>query len=273
VTRSSAVIVEFHSGANLQAALSSFREDGVSDIVVVNNGGDDLSTRCDLSGVTLANTGHNLGYGRGVNRGVALTQRTEFLCVSNPDVVVHPGAMAALEGYLDEHAEVGIVGPTIVTQEGFPYPSVRVFPSALVAAMHAVCAPWWPGNPWTRRYRSPRADGGVDWVSGAMFLMRRDLFEALGGFDERYFMFAEDMDLCWRAQRHGSRVAWCAEATITHVEGASRAAAPREMTRAHHRSAMRFEWTTSSGWRRLGVPVALALLWLRMRVALVRRRA
>ena len=61
----------------------------------------------------------------------------------------------------------------------------------------------WPGNPATRAYRSARADGTVDWVSGAFFLVRRDVFEAVGGFDERYFMFAEDMALCWQVREHG----------------------------------------------------------------------
>jgi N-acetylglucosaminyl-diphospho-decaprenol L-rhamnosyltransferase len=191
--------------------------------------------------------------------------------VSNPDVVVHEGAVLALVAYLDEHQNVAIVGPQIIRPDGSVYPSQRVFPNFWLAGLHALLAPLWPGNPFTRRYRSPRKDGSIDWVSGAFFLARRDLFEEVGGFDERYFMFAEDMALCWQMRAHGYDVAATPDALITHIEGVSRARVPREMLIAHHRGAMRFEWQTSSGWRRVLAPLATLVLGLRLCVVLVIR--
>ena len=194
-----------------------------------------------------------------------------YLLVSNPDVVVHEGAVAALVEYLDQHPNVAIVGPQIVRPDGSVYPSQRVFPNFWLAGLHALLAPLWPGNPFTRRYRSPRKDGSVDWVSGAFFLARRDRFEEVGGFDERYFMFVEDMALCWQMRERGYDIAATPDALVTHIEGVSRSRVSREMLIAHHRSAMRFEWQTASGWRRVLAPIATLVLGLRLCVVLVIR--
>jgi N-acetylglucosaminyl-diphospho-decaprenol L-rhamnosyltransferase len=267
-----AVIVDFHAGQALDDCVDSLHANGVTDIVVVENG-EEGSTLPSLSGqhVVLVVPKLNLGYGRGVNRGVAAAPGRRYLLVSNPDVVVHDGAVAALVAFLDEHPNVAIVGPQIVRPDGSVYPSQRVFPNFWLAGLHALLAPLWPSNPFTRRYRSPRKDGSVDWVSGAFFLARRDLFEEVGGFDERYFMFAEDMALCWQMRAHGHDVAAAPAALVTHIEGVSRARASREMLIAHHRSAMRFEWQTSNGWRRVLAPVATLVLGLRLCVVLVIR--
>jgi N-acetylglucosaminyl-diphospho-decaprenol L-rhamnosyltransferase len=267
-----AVIVDFHAGQALDDCVDSLHANGVTDIVVVENG-DEGSTLPALSGqhVVLVVPKLNLGYGRGVNRGVAAAPARRYLLVSNPDVVVHEGAVAALVAFLDDHPNVAIVGPQIVRPDGSVYPSQRVFPNFWLAGLHALLAPLWPSNPFTRRYRSPRKDGSVDWVSGAFFLARRDRFEEVGGFDERYFMFAEDMALCWQMRAHGHDVAATPDALVTHIEGVSRARASREMLIAHHRSAMRFEWQTASGWRRLLAPIATLVLGVRLCVVLVIR--
>jgi len=267
-----AVIVDFHAGPALDDCVDSLHANGVTDIVVVENG-EEGSTLPSLSGqhVVLVVPKLNLGYGRGVNRGVAAAPGRRYLLVSNPDVVVHEGAVAALVAFLDAHPNVAVVGPQIVRPDGSVYPSQRVFPNFWLAGLHALLAPLWPGNPFTLRYRSPRRDGSVDWVSGAFFLARRDCFEEVGGFDERYFMFAEDMALCWQMRAHGHDVAATPDALVTHIEGVSRARASRAMLIAHHRSAMRFEWQTASGWRRVLAPIATLVLGLRLCVVLVIR--
>jgi N-acetylglucosaminyl-diphospho-decaprenol L-rhamnosyltransferase len=267
-----AVIVDFHAGPALDDCVDSLHANGVTDIVVVENG-EEGSTLPSLSGqhVVLVVPKLNLGYGRGVNRGVAAAPGRRYLLVSNPDVVVHQGAVAALVAFLDAHPNVAVVGPQIVRPDGSVYPSQRVFPNFWLAGLHALLAPLWPGNPFTLRYRSPRRDGSVDWVSGAFFLARRDCFEEVGGFDERYFMFAEDMALCWQMRAHGHDVAATPDALVTHIEGVSRARASRAMLIAHHRSAMRFEWQTASGWRRVLAPIATLVLGLRLCVVLVIR--
>ncbi|OYV23798.1 MAG: hypothetical protein B7W95_00860 [Acidimicrobiales bacterium 20-64-4] len=248
--------------------MASLRDEGVEDIVVVEND-PAVTPGAARLGVRVVEPGLNVGYGRGVNRGAALVAAT-YLIVSNPDVVVHSGAIAELCRVLDEDSTTGIVGPLIRRSDGTVYPSQRVFPSVWLAGAHALLAPVWPTNPATRRYRSPRPDGTVDWVSGAFFIVRREAFEQVGGFDERYFMFAEDMALCWSLREAGWRVRAVDSAEVTHVEGVSRASVGRRMVVAHHVSAFRFEAQTSRGWRRAFLPVAALVLSLRLVAVLAR---
>ena len=132
----------------------------------------------------------------------------------------------------------------------------------------------WPANPFSRRYRrddaDPAAAAAVDWVSGAFFVARRDAWEQLGGFDESYFMYAEDMDLCWRAGRAGWGVAYVPDAVVTHLQGVSTARHPYRMALEHHRSALRFAARTETGRRRILVPAAAAVLAARLVVAWIR---
>ncbi|MFZ1062053.1 MAG: glycosyltransferase family 2 protein [Acidimicrobiales bacterium] len=269
-SRVSAVVVDYHAGEALAACIDSLHANGVTDVVVVENGeeGSAPSALAERD-VVLVVPRMNLGYGRGVNRGVAASARLEYLLVSNPDVVVHEHAVERMTAYLDAHPEVGLVGPRILRTDGTVYPSQRVFPDFWLAGLHALLSPVWPTNPATTRYRSAKADGSVEWVSGACFVVRRDVFELVGGFDERYFMFAEDMALCWQVREAGLSVAAVDEATVTHVEGLSRRRESRAMLIAHHRSAMRFEWQTAKGFRKLLAPVATLVLGLRLCVVLV----
>jgi N-acetylglucosaminyl-diphospho-decaprenol L-rhamnosyltransferase len=267
-----AVVVDYHADQFLIECVDSLFDNDVSQVVVVENGevGSVPAALLDHD-VVLVSPGVNLGYGRGVNRGVAAARATPFVLVSNPDVVVHDGAVKSLVDYLDHHRDVALVGPRILRPDGTVYPSMRVFPNPVLAGFHAILAPLWPNNPATRRYRATRPDGSVDWVSGACFLVRRSAFEEVGGFDERYFMFAEDMALCWALRERGYLVAATSDAVVTHVEGVSRARVSREMLIAHHKSALRFEFQTARGWRRLLVPLASVVLSLRLALVLVAR--
>lgn len=268
-TRVAAIVVDYHAGEALAACIDSLYDNGVTNIVVVENGSEGSTTpSLGHHQVTLVEPHMNLGYGRGVNRGAASTGPVEYLLVSNPDVIVHHGAVDAMVSHLDHFPDVAIVGPQVRRPDASVYPSQRVFPNFWLAGLHALLEPLWPANPATRRYRAPRADGGVDWVSGACFLIRRSVFEQVGGFDERYFMFAEDMALCWQIREHGYTVGTVPDAVVTHIEGLSRQRASRAMLIAHHRSAMRFEWQTATGLRRLLAPVATLVLGLRLIVVL-----
>jgi N-acetylglucosaminyl-diphospho-decaprenol L-rhamnosyltransferase len=269
----SAVVVDYHAFDVLQGCLDSLRNNGVRDIVVVENGDTGSTPRDMLGDATLVEPGANLGYGRGVNRGAAATSPSPYLLVCNPDVVLHDRAVARLLEVLESAPTAGVAGPRILRPDGSVYPSHRVFPSVLLAGVHALLAPVWPSNPATRRYRSRHTDGTVDWVSGACFLIRREVFERIGGFDERYFMFAEDMALCWEVGRAGFAVLAVDDAVVTHVEGVSRGRASRSMVVAHHRSALRFEVQSAQGWRVLLLPLAGAVLGLRLLLALLTRRS
>jgi N-acetylglucosaminyl-diphospho-decaprenol L-rhamnosyltransferase len=268
VSSVTAVIVDYFSGEHLDACVSSLRAAGVEDIVVVDNSACGASHH--IEGVTLVDPQFNLGYGRAVNRGVAASrERHPYLLITNPDVVVDATAVGEMLAVATQNT-AALVGPQIRRPDGSIYPAWRIFPGPAISLGHALVGVLWKSNPWTRAYRSPGRSGRVDWVSGACFLVSRADFERVGGFDERYFMFAEDMDLCWRLARAGGRIDTAPRAGVMHVEGVSREHAVRPMISAHHRSAIRFAATTSRGWRRVTLPVAVAVLSLRWIIALAR---
>ncbi|MDE3085550.1 MAG: glycosyltransferase family 2 protein [Acidobacteriota bacterium] len=268
-----AVVVNHDAGEALAACVGSLRREGVDEVVVVDNASTDGSADRLLvadPGVLLVRAVDNLGDGSGVNRGLREGDRALVL-VCNPDVVVHPGALGALVDALLEDDRTAVVGPCILETDGSRYPSARRFPSWLDAAGHALFGIVRPDNPFTGRYRMTDLDTArpsvVDWVSGACFLVRRSVLEELGGFDERYFMYLEDTDLCWRVGKAGYRVRYVPGATVSHLRGHSTARRPYRMLVAHHRSALRFAATTTTGWRRVGLPVVALVLGLRLVVA------
>ncbi len=281
-----AVIVDHDAGPLLTECVRSLLEDGASPVIVVDNGAsgsaqralDPLLAEPGAADVVVVHPWMNIGFGSGVNRGLAvlggMTPPTEWVLVSNPDLHVHPGALDALRGVLEARPAWAMVGPRIFTDQGEVYPSVRRFPSFLDAAGHALLALFVPENRFTRRY-NPGAPEGEDvveagWISGSCFMARRDALEQLGGFDESYFMYAEDMDLCWRAHQAGWGVGFAGAASVTHVQGVSTARHPYQMLVAHHRSALRFTMRTTSGWRRAALPLAAAVLGVRLALATVR---
>jgi N-acetylglucosaminyl-diphospho-decaprenol L-rhamnosyltransferase len=268
-----AVVVDYDAGAVLAACVASLHDDGVDRVVVVENGGPDgARTALEAAGLQapVVATGRNLGYGAGANRGVAACGASDYVLVCNPDLVVFPGAVASLSAALDAEPSWALVGPRITDADGSVYPSARRFPSMTDAAGHALLALFKPDNRFSRRYRDAGGDrrSGADWVSGACFLARRRAFEELGGFDEGYFMFLEDTDLCWRAHRAGWGVGFEPAAVVAHTEGVSRSRHPYRMLMAHHRSALRFANRTTEGWRRAALPLAAVVLGVRFVIAL-----
>ncbi len=247
-----AVVVNYKTAALTVGCVASLRADGVDEVVVVDNGsGDDCAERMAAAdpAATFVPLAHNLGYGPAANTGVRRTS-APVVVVANPDLVVRPGTVPALAATLASDAHLALVGPRIDRPDGTRYPSARAFPSLVDALGHGFAGLVSTDNPWSRRYlrTGEEAAGTSDWVSGAFFAARREAWDDVGGFDEGYFMFMEDVDLCWRLRRKGWAVAYEPAGVVTHLEGASRATAPYRMILAHHRSLLRYGWRTGT-WR------------------------
>jgi N-acetylglucosaminyl-diphospho-decaprenol L-rhamnosyltransferase len=271
----SAVIVNYRSADHTLGCVASLRACGVDDLIVVDNAsGDGCGARlaaADPSVVFLAME-RNRGYGAAANAGVAASAAALVL-VCNPDLVLDPGAVAALAGAFAADPGVAAVGPRIERPDGTRYPSARSFPSIVDAVGHGFIGLVTTSNRFSRRYLRTDADeaGTVDWVSGACLAVRRSAFDAVGGFDEAFFMFMEDVDLCWRLTRAGWRVAYEPAARVTHVEGVSRESAPYRMIVAHHLSLLRYGSRTATGWRRLWLPAVALGLFVRTALLCARR--
>jgi N-acetylglucosaminyl-diphospho-decaprenol L-rhamnosyltransferase len=260
--RTAAVVVNYESGPALARCVADLDACGVRELVVVDNGSDDGSlaaARATIRELEVILPGENLGYGAAANRGVAASS-SEFVLVCNPDLEVPPGAIESLAAALDDDPDCALVGPLIRTPEGDRYPSARRFPSMVDAAGHSLLGIFVPDNRFTRNYQRTELEvpAGeplvVDWVSGACFLVRRTAFELVGGFDESYFMYLEDVDLCWRLGRAGWRVAYATSAEVTHLQGRSTDRHPYRMILEHHRSLLRFASRSSTGWRKALLP-------------------
>ena len=205
----SVVIVNWNGGEDLALCVEHLRSGvggWVDEIVVVDNdSSDDSLERLGApEGVTVIQAGRNLGFAAGANLGAERCRSAKVLFL-NPDARIMPGAIDLAAGFLDEHREVGIVGAFLVDGHGAWQPSAGRFGVLGHLLLDTAVA-----------RRPPRGTRLVDWVHGAFMLMPRALFEQLGGFDEGFFMYGEDMDLCERARAAGFRTAIVAEARVVH---------------------------------------------------------
>lgn len=274
-----AVIVSYNVADLVLECIASLRSDGIEQVVVVDNASADGSVeavRRHEPGVEVLALTRNLGYGAGANRGVAATT-APYVAVMNPDVVVEPGSTKALVDALEADAGLAVVGPRVESPGGDLYPSARTFPDLADAAGHAFFHFVWPANPFSRRYRMLDWDhagaADVDWVAGNHFLVRRSAWDEVGGFDEGFFMYMEDVDLCWRLRRAGWRTGYEPAARVTHAIGRSTDQTPYRMIAAHHRSLLRYAAKTTSPKRRLLLPVIAVALALRSVLACIQRAA
>lgn len=278
-----AVIVSYRSAEHLLPCLTGLHAPGtpIDDVVVVDNASrDDTPEIAARAGARVVRNGSNIGFGRAANQGVAETTGT-WVLVLNPDTVVTPEALGRLLETAEKDPTVACVGPKLCDSTGTPYPTGRRFPSLVAGALHALLSNVWPTNPATRYYHladAPRtAPTVVDWVSGACMLLRREAFLAVGGFDPRYFMYVEDMDLCLRLARAGWRIVLDPGAEIEHAVAGSSRSTPYRKIWAHHASMIRFYRVRFEGDPRAALfPAAagflLARAGLSLAVTWVRRR-
>lgn len=240
--------VSYNSSSQLDAFLSSLDDElraGIAVVIADNASADIGSTEAiaKTHGARVLPLTENLGYGGAINRAVAsLPAAVDAVLICNPDVLVGEDALDALRARLDAEPTIGAVGPRILNEDGTLYPSARRIPSLRTGIGHALFVRVWPTNPWTKAYRSENQVSARDvgWLSGACLLVRRSVFDRLGGFDEGYFMYFEDVDLGYRIGRAGFRNRYEPTASVVHVGGLSTQAESRRMVRVHHASAYRF---------------------------------
>ena len=197
------------------------------DVIVVDNDSRDgtvSAVRDTYPAITIIANQDNRGFAKAVNQAGAVSRGRHMLLL-NSDTLVRDQALATMVRYLDEHPDVGAVSCKQWTGEGhlnqtcFPFPSIRdhLFYSAL---FHRV-APSMQAAAASAQAVDCTISQDVDWANGACLMVRRSLFEQLGGLDESFFMYFEDADLCRRLSHEGYRVRHLAEAAIVHLIGRS----------------------------------------------------
>jgi GT2 family glycosyltransferase len=247
----SAILVNYNAGDELRRALQSIADEMHGqpwEAVVVDNGSVDGSRAIVDEFAPFASTianAENLGFARGVNQGLAATTAPRVL-IMNPDCRLVAGAVAALCAEVERHERCAIAGPRILNPDGSVQGSARGDPNMLTGLFGrtGLLGRWMPWSGISRRnvvseaaIRSGHASMIVDWLSGACMLARRDALVKVNGFDERYFLYWEDADLCRRLRSAGYHVRYVPRATAIHRVGHSSKTARATAIRAFHASA------------------------------------
>ena len=219
------------------------------------------------------NGGFAYGNNRAIERARELDPAFAAIVCLNPDATVRPSALASLLGHLNEHPTAGIVGASIEDEHGVRQRSAHAFPSPLRelegAAQLGILSHLFA------RSLSFEVNGDTaqtcDWVSGACFVVRREVFDSIGHFDEGYFLYFEEVDFCLRAKRAGWLCWTVPEAQIMHLEGASTGIRAKQRRRPEYWFASRRRYFTKAFG--VGGLVAADVLWSLGRASLLLRRA
>ncbi len=236
------VIVSYRTKAHLRRCLSSLRgkspQTSYQVMVVDNASGDGTASlvKREFPQVLLREERENIGFARGCNRVLQLPP-PRYILFLNPDALVERGAVDLMVSLLEEREEVGIVGGGLWGYDGRLQPTYRRFPTYgnLFFTKKNII-----GSLLGRRPKPRERAREVDSVAGAFMLIRGELFHRLQGFDERFFMYVEDVDLCYRAQGMGMKIFYLPQARARHFWGASTRFCRKRMVIEHHRSLYRF---------------------------------
>jgi len=279
----SAIVVNYNAGAELRRALRSVADElGPADweAVVIDNASVDGSG--DIVGefgprVRLLRNERNVGFARGVNQGLAATS-APLVLVMNPDCRLMEGAFASLRRELEHSESCAMTGPRILDPDGSEQGNARGDPDMFTGLFGrtTLLRRALPGLPVSRRNvisaaaaRKGKTSVKVDWLSGACILARRAALHAVQGFDERYFLYWEDADLCRRLRSRGFEVRYVPGATAVHRVGQSSRSARAAAIQAFHESAYLYYAThvAAHSWPRrlLARTLLSARCWLRLR--------
>lgn len=225
----SVIIVNYNTREMTLKCLESIRADieGIeSEVILVDNASSDGSVeaiREQCPWVNVIASPKNLGFGAGNNLGLKIAQGDYFLLI-NTDALPHPGATRTLIEYLKNHPKTAVVGPKLLNADGSTQQSCFRFPSPTRAWMENL----WISSVFRRisfvdDYRGWAHDQerAVDFVIGACILVRKSVYNKIGGFDERFFMYAEESDWMFRMHQAGWTISFTPTAVVTHLGGAS----------------------------------------------------
>lgn len=214
----------------------------------------------------------NRGFSRGNNQGWRVANG-RYVLFLNPDTLVEPGALDVMIEWMDAHPGVGATGPRMTYADGELQNSSRAFPTIGAGLFrNSFLGRLWPNNPWSRAYLMQNVDRtkehSADWLSGSALMVRReavaDIDQGNGPWDETYFMYCEDMDMCYRFMEKGWDRVYIPSATIQHHIGKSSDWAQGAMIRRHHHSMLKFYVKHyAKGTGLLMMPIAFAGIGLR----------
>ena len=228
MTSISVVIVNHNTCDLVRSCLHSIQADQPDEVIIVDNASTDGSVEmiyADFRWVRLIRNERNMGYGAAANRAVAQCQTPYFLLL-NADTILRPGVLKKFSDYLDQHPHAAMVGPRLLDPDGTLQSSCFPFPTPLDIFLDVSHVSHLMRFIPILRDRYMRSwnhlhSRQVPWVVGAALAIRREAFQACGGFDETFFMYYEEVDLCYRLWQRGWQIHYLPSAEIVHIGGAA----------------------------------------------------
>ena len=216
-----AVVVSHGNAAEVEALLPALLPQ-VDELVIVANVPGSVGTV--PGGVRVLENDRPRGFGANVNAGVRVTT-SELVCSVNPDAVPREGAVPALRDFLAVHARAGVAGPRMLYPDGRVQPSRRRFPTVggtllRRTPLRRLVDPYKVQRRHYHLGEEPTEPAEADWMLGGFLMLRRATLDELGGFDEGFFLYGEDIDLCYRAARAGWERWYVPEAVVVHAHQA-----------------------------------------------------
>ncbi len=270
------VVINYNAGESVIDCLHAIAAESPAEIVVIDNAstdGSDERIARERPDVRLVRNATNTGFAAAANQGVRETRAPSVLLL-NPDAIVRPGTLHALEDTLAAHPRAGAVGALVLNPNGTVQPTKRAFPTLGQSLLHGLLGVVWPNNPGTRAYTLADAsfdrERTVDWVAGTAVALRRTAFEGVAGFDEAFFFFVEDVDLCRRLWDAGWEVWFEPRAVVEHAWGTSWTQRPLKFLWIHQRSLFRYATKHRRGAWVLAYPFIAAGLVLRFVLLAIR---
>jgi len=253
----SIIIVNYNTGPVTRACIESILKQKLPfkfEIIVVDNDSSDESVvylRSDFPEITVIANERNMGLAAGNNTGIARAQGAYYL-ILNPDVIVLPGALENLVAYMEEHEQVGMAGGQLLSPNGTIQASCyRFYTPLTIVYRRTPLGKTMRGKSEVARFLMKDFDHktvrDVDWLMGACLMLRANAVNDVGGMDERYFMYFEDIDWCRRFWEAGWRITYLPSAQLSHYHQRSSGGGilgilTNRIAREHVVSAIKYFW-------------------------------
>lgn len=276
------VVVNWNAKDDLRMCLTSLYAEALTQascaVWVVDNASTDGSPQMvhdEFPQAALIENSSNLGFSKANNQAIARSE-SRYVFLLNSDAFIHAGTLEGLIAFADAHPEAGVVGPKVFNPDGSLQLSCRRFPSLGAGFFrNTYLGRLFPRNKYAQNYLMTDFDHAqtraVDWVSGCAMLLRREMTDRIGGLDEHFYMYCEDVDICRRAWQSGSSVYYLPDACVTHAIGRSSDKDADRMIWEFHRAWFTYDkkWHPKSGLLRRAL--VWGGLWLRARVRVFNR--
>ncbi len=244
----SVIIVTYNSAADIAPCLKSIAFCGDYEIIVIDNASKDqtraILDRCNYPQIKRIYNQQNLGYARANNQGLTIA-RGEYVLLLNPDTVIQPGAIDLLVHHLDQHPEIAAVAPRLLNPDNTQQLSIRSFPTftnvlAEMTGLPRLFPLWRKLGSWRLRHFDYEKPALIQQPMASCLLIRRSVLSEIGGFDENFPIYYNDVDLSYRMFKKGYKTAYLPRAVVYHKVGASTAPLKTKMIFENHRALLRY---------------------------------